>query len=592
MDSKDNSSNEVNGFEAIDMPDAHLMASKKESTSLESETKALSQQVYQFTTEPIDKPLPRNADLFDHLFAKFGKWQLRSILSVFIYKIPAAWFMHCILFTAPAPRYGEYFCQAPQNLSNIDLWIDMAHPSTPATTNLQAGKPFTRDFCHVFSDANYRAVVHTKDNVSWTYNNFTDEVIPCESHTHIDEYESIVTEFDLVCSREILIATTQFLHLVGVSSGGTLAIILLNYVSPKKLALGGMSCMLLFGPLTGLVNRYELHVIFRLLAAASIAHMVQAAATISQDITVGKYRILVTALHEIFWGVGVILLPGLTFFFSSWTYLYFAMTSPALILLLLYRYVPDSPRWHADRGHVNRAMKIIQRFIDVDQKHNDPRIPDDLYGRLQDHANKMEKKDPGPSLCVQFRELWKGTYIWKRNLACVHFAIACYIVSYFGMLLNAKSFGRERLQINTMLMGVAEICGVFIGTYLILNKGRYKWRYVAMFNLVTVVISMCAWLVPATVPEAQRVSALVYISFFPKTAISAALTMLVTCNTEVVTPDKKKIAGLSVSSCMRIFQMSTPYWGALLIFGQLVPQTCFAVLSTLGAIACLLIRVP
>lgn len=38
--------------------------------------------------------------------------------------------------------------------------------------------------------------------------------------------------------------------------------------------------MLLFGPLTGLVNRYELHVFFRLLAAMSIAHMVQAATVI------------------------------------------------------------------------------------------------------------------------------------------------------------------------------------------------------------------------------------------------------------------------------------------------------------------------
>jgi len=351
--------------------------------------------------------------------------------------------------------------------------------------------------------------------------------------------------------------------------------------------------MLLFGPLTGLVNRYELHVFFRLLAAMSIAHMVQAATVISQDITVGKHRILVTALHELFWGVGVILLPGLTFFFSSWTYLYFAMTSPALVLLLLYRFVPDSPRWHADRGHINRALKILNRFIDVDQKHNDPKIPDDLYGRLQDHANKMEKKDKGPSIWAQFRELWKGTYIWKRNLACVHFAISCYIVCYFGMLLNAKSFGRDRLQINTMMMGVAEICGIFIGTYFIMNKGRYKWRYTAIFNLVAAVISICAWLVPTTMPEQQRISLLVYIAFIPKTAISSSLTVLVTCSTEVVTPDKKKrIAGLSVVSCMRIFQMSTPYWGALLIFGQLIPQTCFATLTTLGAIACLLIRVP
>lgn len=159
---------------------------------------------------------------------------------------------------------------------------------------------------------------------------------------------------------------------------------------------------------------------------------------------------------------------------------------------------PKFSIFFADRGHINRAFKIINRFIDVDQKHGDPKIPDDIYGRLQDHANKMEKKDPGPSICVQFRNLWKGTFIWKRNLACVHFAISCYIVCYFGMLLNAKAFGRDRLQINTMLMGVAEICGIFIGTYFIMNKGRYKWRYTAIFNLVAAVISVCAWLVPTT----------------------------------------------------------------------------------------------
>lgn len=202
------------------------MTSKPE---LETEDISQSKLVYQPTTVPNHEPAPQNPDLFDQLFAKFGKWQLRSILSIFVYKIPAAWFMHCILFTAPAPRYGEYFCQAPQNLSNkVDLWIDMAHPPVPESTNLQAGKKFTRDLCHVFSDANYRAEVHTNNNISWIYDNFTDEIVPCESHTHIDEYESIVTEFDLVCSREILVATTQFLHLVGVSSGGTLAVILLN----------------------------------------------------------------------------------------------------------------------------------------------------------------------------------------------------------------------------------------------------------------------------------------------------------------------------------------------------------------------------
>lgn len=56
----------------------------------------------------------------------------------------------------------------------------------------------------------------------------------------------------------------------------------MHSVSPKKIALGGMSCMLIFGPLTGIADRYELHIIFRCLAAICVASMVQSAGVIGK----------------------------------------------------------------------------------------------------------------------------------------------------------------------------------------------------------------------------------------------------------------------------------------------------------------------
>lgn len=163
---------------------------------------------------------------------------------------------------------------------------------------------------------------------------------------------------------------------------------------------------------------------------------------------------------------------------------------------MIIRFVPDSPRWHADRGHVHRAMKVINKYLDVDKKQNDEEFQRELRDKLIDHATKMEKKDPPQSFCKQIYNLWSGPWIEKRNLICVHLTFSLSIVCFFGMLLNAKSFGRDRLQINTMLMGIGEICGNFIGTYLIMTKGRLKWRYTGVFNIIAAIISFCAWLVP------------------------------------------------------------------------------------------------
>lgn len=175
-------------------------------------------------TEPVEQ------NVLEQLFKKFGKWQLRSVFLIFLCKIPSAWFMSCILFTAPAPRYGEFYCKPPDSMANnISEWIDLSHP--PKDQQLQAGKIFSRDFCNVFIDSHDRVnhFVHNKNKeFPWIYNNFTHKKVPCEKFEYLKDYESLITDFDLVCAREILVATTQFFHLIGVLVGGILATYLLN----------------------------------------------------------------------------------------------------------------------------------------------------------------------------------------------------------------------------------------------------------------------------------------------------------------------------------------------------------------------------
>ncbi|KDR13550.1 hypothetical protein L798_12622 [Zootermopsis nevadensis] len=73
-----------------------------------------------------------NADECVSALGEFGWWQLRAILLVALVKVPSAWQMASILFTAPSP--GEFWCARPNKLLswNTEQWREYIHPNTSA----------------------------------------------------------------------------------------------------------------------------------------------------------------------------------------------------------------------------------------------------------------------------------------------------------------------------------------------------------------------------------------------------------------------------------------------------------------------------
>lgn len=179
-------------------------------------------------------------DLVSRINGNFGRWQLRTVLLIFLCKIPSSWFMACIIYTAPAPRHGEFFCKPPpvvmhtnqttwHNILNNNKteWIKVLHPFLEEKDDQE----FNIDFCNVFTDADEHAekYFHTKlHDHPWVTPARNSNVIPCEDFVHHADFQSIITDFDLVCSRSILTSVTQFFHLFGVLTGGIIATNLLK----------------------------------------------------------------------------------------------------------------------------------------------------------------------------------------------------------------------------------------------------------------------------------------------------------------------------------------------------------------------------
>ena len=58
----------------------------------------------------------------------WGLWQIRTFLIVSLVKIPSAWQMASILFTAASP--SDVWCLPPNDFGqlNIDVWRNYSHP--------------------------------------------------------------------------------------------------------------------------------------------------------------------------------------------------------------------------------------------------------------------------------------------------------------------------------------------------------------------------------------------------------------------------------------------------------------------------------
>jgi hypothetical protein len=104
-------------------------------------------------------------------------------------------------------------------------------------------------------------------------------------------------------------------------------------------------------------------------------------------------------------------------------------------------------------------------------------------------------------------------------------------------------------------------------------------------------------------------------SMVSKIAISSTLSILITCTTEIVSPEKRRLCGYTSIIWARIWLLTSPFVGATAIFGKLgkdniyiykryeinltfikihfsVPQTFLSFLNILGASVTALIDTP
>ncbi|KAG4075944.1 hypothetical protein HA402_003770 [Bradysia odoriphaga] len=344
-------------------------------------------------------------------------------------KTGAAWFMACVLFTAPTPNPGEFYCHQPDNnLPSDGIMIHKTHRPMTLQKDL-----YDMDFCHTYNR---------------THNGEFEEdiLVPCTSFHFDSVVETAVTKFSLVCSRSILISVAQLSHLIGVLTGGIFANIIMETMSPRKLLLCGMWTQIIAGCLASYVPHNYIHLmILRYLAAVCCSQMYTAGQVIFTDITGGIHRSIAICLFESFWSIGVILLPMIAYIDPNWSSIFFMISLPTVLYIPLWFLIPDSPTWYLKKNRVDKAEDIIRKGARTNNTQH--LLPNDLRQRLLAQMTSNSKEP----LVTEWCSLWLGRRTVLQMLA-LHIAWCVCVTNYNGLLLNVKAFGRDYLSENTIAL--------------------------------------------------------------------------------------------------------------------------------------------
>lgn len=163
-------------------------------------------------------------DPVSKVLGNYGKWQLITMLIIFLCKVPTSWFTAIIIYTSPAPKPGDFWCTPPPELPTEYTadWIARAHPKRFNYHN----KSYI-DYCEVFSDFWERPLEFFGPNQ--TAIETTDfATTKCENFSFDPIFYSMVADFSLVCDRDYWVPLSQVFHIAGLLIGGIVAFFLLK----------------------------------------------------------------------------------------------------------------------------------------------------------------------------------------------------------------------------------------------------------------------------------------------------------------------------------------------------------------------------
>ncbi|XP_045499261.1 organic cation transporter-like protein [Colias croceus] len=251
--------------------------------------------------EKPDAPV-QNSDAIQKVIGSFGKYQLCLCSLVFLTKFPVAFHQMAILFLAPKT---EYICLDGNNSTNCPC-----------------------------------------DNPQYDTSIFTN---------------TIIMEWDLICDRKWLTSFTQTLFQLGTLVGSVVFGMASDRFGRKLPLLAAVVLQVTMGILAAYIPGYWPFTFIRFFVGMSVGGTMVTGFVIVMEFVGSQYRDVISALYQVPFNLGHLLLPVFGYFIRDYNMFQFAISFTSILLLSYFFLVPETPRWLIAMKRTDEAVKILER---------------------------------------------------------------------------------------------------------------------------------------------------------------------------------------------------------------------------------------
>lgn len=376
-------------------------------------------------------------DVFPYL-GEFGRYQKRIYFLVCLPAISCGFHKLAGVFLLAKP---DFRCQLPFETNNVSYKLpgEVLNMSYPIDA-----------FSKTWSSCQYLDANYTD-----TYLNGgipARESIDCSAYIYDNsKYDSsTVIEWDMVCNRAWLRATSDALFMVGVLLGSIIFGQMSDKMGRKPVFFASLVLQVIFGITAGIAPEYITYTISRIIVGATTSGVFLVAYVIAMEMVGPSMRLFAGVVAMMFFSLGYMLTAAFAYFITDWRWLQIALTLPGVLFLCYYWFIPESARWLLSKKRKAEAVDIIEKAA----KENKVTIPQEVYDNLIEDTLEQKPKDDHekePTVLDLFR------YPNLRNKSLLIF-FSWFVNSgtYYGLSWNTNNLGDNDL-LNFVISGAVEI---------------------------------------------------------------------------------------------------------------------------------------